>query len=98
MGEAEDDAEQAGGDQQDAGDVELRAGGLGMIMQQQRTTDERDGGEAQVDIHAPAPGQVFGEHPTEQQTDRRAAATDRAVDAEGPSTLPVVGECRGQQR
>jgi hypothetical protein len=67
-------------------------------VEQPPGADRRHGGEDQVHVQAPAPRQVLGEDPAEQQADRGAAAGDRAEDPEGGVALLRVGERRGQQR
>nr|WP_255498324.1 hypothetical protein [Nakamurella sp. PAMC28650] len=69
-----------------------------LVLQPRHAADEGRSSEDQVDVHAPAPRQVLGQHPAEQQSDGRAAAGDRAVDAEGLGPFPGVGERGGQQR
>ena len=63
--------------------------------------DGADGGypgEDQVDVQAPSPGQVLGEHPAKQQPDRAARPGDRAVDSERLAPLLRVAERHGEQR
>jgi hypothetical protein len=99
VGKPVDQAEDPARDQQDARDVEL--GGrrcLRLPAQQHGAADDRRPGEEQVDVEAPAPGQVRGERAAEQQPDRGARTRDRAVDPEGLAPLLGVAERRGQQR
>ena len=58
---------------------------------------DHDGGDDHVDVEAPAPAGVLGEHAAEQQPDDRAAAGDRAEDAERLAALARLGERRGDQ-
>ena len=67
------------------------------LEQPQRAAGDRGAGEDQVDVQAPAPRQVLGQRPAEQQPDRAARARDGAVDAERLAALLRVAERRGQQ-
>src|SRR4051812_12344894 len=93
--EAVDEREQAGRGGQGAGDVQARAGGRNLVDQQRGGGDGGRDREQQVHVQAPAPGEVFGEDAAEQQSDRGAAAGDRAEDAKGLGPLVRGGEGRG---
>ncbi len=96
-GEAVDEGEEAGGDQDRAGDVELGTGLTAGAPEQQPAADERDGRQGDVDVEGPAPVGVLGEDTAQQQADGRAGTGDRAEDAERLGALLGVGERGGQQ-
>ncbi len=73
-------------------------GVFGCLCSRSKATDDRGAGEEQVDVKAPAPGQVRGQRAAEQQPDRAAAGRDRPVDAERLAAFLRVGEGRGEQR
>ncbi len=64
------------------------------LCQQRQRAEHPDPGEQQVDVQAPPPRQVLGEHAAEQQADRRAAAGQRAEHAERLAALVGLGERR----
>ena len=98
MDETVDQAEQAGRRRDGAGDVDP-----GPQCGRRLRTEEAQGGdrggdrEEQVHVHAPAPVQVLGQRPAEDQPDRRAGAGDHAEHAERLVALGGNGEGRGQQ-
>lgn len=57
----------------------------------------RGGGDRDVDEQAPAPVQVLGQQPAQDQAECGAAGGDRAEDAEGRTALPGVREGGGEQ-
>jgi hypothetical protein len=58
------------------------------VVQQRERGRGRGNREGQVDIQAPAPGQILGQHAAQQQADGAAAAArDRAVDPERLAAL-----------
>ena len=54
--------------------------------------DDGDRGEHEVDVEGPAPGQILGKQPAEDQAHAAAAGGDRAEDPEGPAPLARVLE------
>jgi len=54
--------------------------------------------EDQIDVHAPAPGQVLDQDAAEQQPDGAARGDDRPVDAVRLAALLPAGKGRSQQR
>jgi hypothetical protein len=54
--------------------------------------------EDQIDVHAPAPGQVLGQDAAEQQPDGAARGDDRPADAERLAALLPAGKGRSQHR
>ena len=98
VGEPVDQAEYGAGDQQGARDVEPGLDPGRLPLQQQRAADECHPGQDQVHIQCPPPGQVFGQHPAEQQADRPAGPCDGPVDAERLAAVLLLSERGGQQR
>jgi hypothetical protein len=92
------DAEHAARNQRGAGQVQPGLSRRGLAVQQCHGADGGDAGEDQVHVQAPAPGQVLGEHPAQQQPDRTAGPRDRAVHAERPAAFFGVAERHGEQR
>ena len=99
VGEAVDDAEQAGGDQQRCRGCPASGRSAGAPLRSSAMPPMKARhGEDQVDVQRPAPAEVLGEHTAEQQADAAAGAGDGAVDAEGLGALLGVGEGRVEQR
>ncbi len=96
--EAVHEREQPSRDGEHAWDVELRLDGGRLVVQQRERAGDRGRREEQVDVHAVAPAQRLRQHATEDQSDRRAAAGERAPDAERLVSLGRVGERRRHQR
>ena len=77
LGEAVDEGEQAAGRGERAGDVERGRDRAAIWLCSSAHRGQRGGdGEDEVDVHAPAPGQVLGEDAAEQQAERAAGAGD----------------------
>ena len=97
LGQPVDEGDQAGHHQHRPRPVEVHAGVAAITAQQPDRGRDRDHREDHVDVQAPAPGQVLGQHAAEQQPDRAAGPGDRAEDAERLAPLGRVGE-RHRQR
>ena len=82
LGEAVDQGDQPEGRCDGTGDVVLRVAVGPALAHERDRGQRRDDRDRDVDEQAPAPRGVLGEHPAEDQADGRAAAGDRAVDAE----------------
>ena len=98
VGESVDQAEQAAGHQQHARDVQPGLGLRRLPLEQERSADEREAREDEVDIQRPAPGQVLGQRAAEQQAHGAACRGDRPVDTERLAALLRLGERGRQQR
>ena len=92
MGEAEHDEEQPGAGQYGARIVHPRPADGPTAAHEGQGTGHGDRGEHQIDVERPAPGQVLGEHPAEDQAHAAAAGRDRTEDPEGPPPLARVLE------
>ena len=72
--------------------------GLRDVLDQPQRGDRGGHGDQQIHVQAPAPVEPLGEDSAEEQADRRAAAGDRAEDAERLAALGGVAERDGEQR
>src|SRR4051812_28606866 len=91
--EAVDEGDQAGGAAGGAGDGEpVGVALLLALVHRPGGADRGHDGEDDVDVEAPAPVDVLGEHTAEQQPDRAAATGDGAEDAERLRPLAPVGK------
>ena len=71
---------------------------VAVVLRQHPTGDgDHHGRDEHVDVEAPAPAGVLGQHAAEQQTDDGAAAGDRAEHAERLAAFARLGEGRGDQ-
>jgi hypothetical protein len=77
--------------------VDLHVRIPGLYAEQPHRARDRDDAQDDVDVQAPPPGQVLGQHPPQQQPHRPASSGDGAVDAERLAALGRVGECHGQR-
>ena len=92
-----DDQTQRG--QHDTGDVQRGAVTAARRLADHEVRAQRgDDREGDVDEERPAPVQVLGEEPAEDQTHGATATGDRPVDAEGLGPLLGVGEHHSEQR
>ena len=97
--ESVDQEEQAAGDEERSGHIQLRT--IARTRDEwarRRGSDDRDDRDGHVDVEVPAPVEVLGQEAAEQQADGAARAGDRAQDAERASAFLRDGERRGEDR
>src|SRR5207237_9735489 len=75
-----------------------RAARKGNVLEDRERTERRWDRQDEVDVEAPAPGQVLRERAAEEKPDGGAAAGDGAEDAERLAPLPGLRERRRQCR
>ncbi|MCP9976871.1 hypothetical protein LUX32_03690 [Actinomadura madurae] len=92
------DRDEPAGHQQHAGDVEPGLAVTPRLLQQREPADRREQGDGDVDVQAPAPVQVVGQRPADQQADRTARSGDAAPDPERLGAVLRLGERHRQQR
>ena len=93
MREAVHEGDEARGDEQRSGDVELRTrAGARDGRNKDEGADEGNGRDGHVDVEVPTPGEGLGEDSAEEEADRSAGAGDRAEDAEGTGAFLRDGE------
>jgi len=86
VGEAVDDAEHAGDFGGEAGQVQPWPRPGWLPAQQQDRPGAGGGREDEVDVQAPAPVQVLGQQPAEQQADRAPAGRPAAAGCRTPGS------------
>jgi hypothetical protein len=96
MREAEHDRQQPGAGQHGAGPVHSRPAGRPSAADVGKGAGHGDRGEHQVDVQTPAPREVLGKDPAQDQADGAAAGRHRAENAEGPGPFARVIECAHQ--
>jgi len=90
--EPEHDEEQPGRGEHRSRPVHPRAAVRPVAPHVTEGAGDRDRGEDQVDVQAPAPGEILGEDAAEDQAHGAAADGDRPEDAERPAALARVME------
>jgi len=96
--EAVDETEQSSGSQEQAGDVQLELRVRRLAIEQKDSAQKRDGGEDEVDVERPPPGEVVGQGAPEEEADRADCGRDRAEDPERPRPVLRFGEQCYEQR
>jgi hypothetical protein len=94
---AVDDAEQTNGDGHSAEQVEASLALRALVRQQHDGSDRRWNREGKIDVEAPAPRQVLGQHTTEDQTESSASTRNRAVNTKRLPALLRISERRRQR-
>jgi hypothetical protein len=92
-----DDRQQGADDQCQTGYVEARPPARARVAEQHLRAAAGEDGDRDVDVQAPPPVEVLGEHPAQEQAHGAAARRDGAEDAECLGPLARIGEVDGEQ-
>ena len=98
LGDPEHEDAEPGGDEQRAEDVEARLALVAALGEQERSHDQRDDPDRDVDVEDPRPREEVDEDAAEQDAGCGTDAADRAPRAEGDVALTALAEHRRQDR